>query len=392
MNLSVNDLSLYIHVPFCFDKCDYCDFFSIPHHGRPDNRLLEREFRLIEAMGSRWLRRLQCRSLETIYIGGGTPSSIGLDRLERLLSIIANLIKKEGIAFEGEYTMEANPRDISNDLIELLESYKINRLSLGLQSLNDRDLRAIGRSGSRAQSLNALSVLSSRWKGRFSLDIIAGIPGQKSESIDEIVETAAESGADHLSIYQLTIEEGTPLARKIAQGLRRAPQDEDYLRLFKHAVETAEKTGFKRYEVSAFARKGCESKHNLRYWYLRPYLGLGSGAVSTLPLADGRALRFCTGKGRYMKEILSHRQRFTEALMTGFRLVAGVDESMISGTGIPDHPFRLIRKTITDYRKRGLLFMKNGRMGLTHQGLDLLDRFLLDCLVELDITWPENRS
>jgi oxygen-independent coproporphyrinogen-3 oxidase len=374
-------LSLYIHIPFCYDKCAYCDFYSLPHYGRPDEALLSVERERIGARGRSWLEKLAPRKIESIYIGGGTPSSVGLKELEAFLSLIRRLLEECGLSFDGEFTIEANPRNISQSLLTLLSGLGVNRISLGVQSIDAEDLGYLGRSSSPELIRRALAFIRNAWQGRLSVDIMAGIPGQRLETIRKLISEAESAGADHLSIYQLTLEEGTPLASSVARGLRAAPGEREYLELFKGAAAAAEEAGYKRYEVSAFAKPGGVSRHNLRYWHLQPYLGLGSGAVSTIPDGEGGVIRLTqTPDGTETREIIGERDLFIEGLITGFRLVEGIDGNLsFAGSTLKD----MAPRTLSRYRSSGLLASGEGKVRLTDGGLDILDTFLVDLLSEL---------
>lgn len=380
-------LSLYLHIPYCFDKCSYCDFFSLPHYGTPDTEALEAERSRVALRGGRLLEKLAPGSIPTIYIGGGTPSSIGPGELEKYLELVRSLVEKTGLPFDGEYTIEANPRDISPSFLSLLSGYGVNRISLGAQSLSDDDFAYLGRSGGAEYVLRAFDLLKGSWKGRLSADIIAGIPGQRMAAVGQLIHAAKGAGADHLSIYQLTVEDGTPLHAAVAAGRCRAPGELEYTGLFKGAARAAEAAGYRRYEVSAFAVPGGESRHNLRYWHMLPYLGLGRGAVSTLPDGRGGAVRLTVERdGTETRETVNPREFFIERLMTGFRLVSGPDPAVsLNGRGIRE----LCPETVRAWLDSGRLEEREGRLRLTDEGLDLLDTFLVRLLSELEPARPE---
>jgi oxygen-independent coproporphyrinogen III oxidase len=386
-------VSLYLHIPFCYDKCDYCDFFSIPHHGIPDSDLIAAERAGIAEHGKKWLELIEPETIPTIYIGGGTPSSIGLKELEKYLALMDRIAKSVSPSpGTKEYTIEANPRDITSPLLKLLAASGVNRISLGVQSLEPGDLAFLGRNSSPELIEKALDLIAASWSGRLSVDCIAGIPGQQISSIRKLIARIADAGADHISIYQLSVEEGTPLSSLVVNGKRSAPGEFEYLTLFKQAASYAEQSGFRRYEISAFARPGGESLHNMRYWKLLSYLGLGSGSVSTIltgemhntvaASAESAALRVTIDReGKEAIEEISHRDFFIERLITGFRLVEGVSTKLSEFLPI----------TIARYTGLGLLEIDPAkeRILLNEKGLDILDTFLVDCLDELDRTLPE---
>ncbi len=270
-------MPLYIHIPFCLKKCDYCDFFSaIPE----DSQFIVKNFTIndyIEALLNQisFLKEhFSVKNFTSVYIGGGTPSVLGAKQLEILCEGISPL------ANGAEFTIEANPGDLTKEFLQAAAAGGINRLSLGIQCKNDEVLRAVGRRTTVSQIEDAVSLIGKFWKGAWCADFIAGLPLQSKEMLAEDIEFAAENGASHISLYSLAVEEGTPLAEKIRSGKMRHDADfADEIWIF--GREFLEKKGFFQYEISNFAKKGFESRHNLAYWTLCDYLGAGAGATGT---------------------------------------------------------------------------------------------------------------
>lgn len=325
-------MHLYIHIPFCLKKCDYCDFFSkIPK----DSRFIVKNFTIndyIEALLNQIIfltEHFSVKKFTTVYIGGGTPSVLGAQQLEVLCEKIAPL------ANGAEFTIEANPGDLSEEFLLAAASGGINRLSLGIQCKNDDVLWAVGRRTTVLQIEGAVSMIGKFWHGTWCADFIAGLPLQSKEMLAEDIEFAAENGASHISLYSLAVEEGTPLAEKIHSGKTRLDEDSaDDIWLF--GREFLEKKGFMQYEISNFAKKGFESRHNLSYWTLCDYLGAGAGATGTFG-----EKRFTNTKdiAKYIEfwknaapkknapgetEILDFETREFEFLMMGLRTLRGV--------------------------------------------------------------------
>ena len=325
-------MHLYIHIPFCLKKCDYCDFFSkIPK----DSRFIVKNFTIndyIEALLNQiifLIEHFSVKKFTTMYIGGGTPSVLGAEQLEVLCKKIAPL------ANGAEFTIEANPGDLSEEFLLAAASGGINRLSLGIQCKNDDVLRAVGRRTTVLQIEGAVSMIGKFWRGTWCADFIAGLPLQSKEMLAEDIEFAAENGASHISLYSLAVEEGTPLTEKIRSGKTRLDEDSaDDIWLF--GREFLEKKGFMQYEISNFAKKGFESRHNLSYWTLCDYLGAGAGATGTFG-----EKRFTNTKdiAKYIEfwknaapkknapgetEILDFETREFEFLMMGLRTLRGV--------------------------------------------------------------------
>ena len=265
---------LYVHVPFCASKCSYCDFYSLA--GRADCRESYVAAILRESLSYIGL------SFQTMYIGGGTPSVLGPDLLDRL---IAGLRSNFDLTDTIEATIEANPDSATFELLQVAARNGITRLSLGVQSLSDAELNSVGRAHTAAQAVTAIKVAKNLGFKRLSADLIAGLPGQTWLSLTKSLETLLELGIDHLSLYCLSIEDGTPLARNIPDNL---PSDDAQVELFEKAGCLLAEHGFRHYEISNFARPGFECQHNLNYWRGGEYLGLGPAAASHI---DGRRFK-----------------------------------------------------------------------------------------------------
>ena len=276
MESSDPGISLYVHVPFCADKCLYCDFYSVPRHSVPYElqtavvRETIRQARVFLALLPRGARP------RTIFMGGGTPSALPRDLLRELLDAFKD-------AGGSEWTLEANPESLDDAFLDICRASGATRLSVGIQSLQDEQLRLLKRPATRRVTLEALQRVARRWKGELSVDYITGIPRQTVRQVSEDLAILKEFGPGHFSLYQLTCEPETELAGLVAQGrieLNAPDLDEE---LWFTGKETLEASGFSHYEISNFCLPGKECRHNLRYWRMEPYLGVGPAAVSTLP-------------------------------------------------------------------------------------------------------------
>ncbi|MBR5964813.1 MAG: radical SAM family heme chaperone HemW [Treponema sp.] len=264
---------LYIHIPYCLKKCGYCDFFSKPSVSVPA------EYVRAVAMQIDFLAREFCvEEWKSVYIGGGTPSLLepsGLIELCRAVTAAAPL------ASDCEWTIEVNPGSVSRELLEAARACGINRLSVGIQCKNQKVLDAIARVTTVSQIEEAVSLAKNFWRGSWSADLIAGLPFQTKEDLERDIDFVASNGADHVSLYSLTLEEGTPLAKKIERG--ELPYDEEAAEeLWLYGRDLLEARGFLQYEVSNFAKPGFESRHNSAYWAQESYLGAGAGATGTI--------------------------------------------------------------------------------------------------------------
>ncbi len=317
---------LYVHVPFCSSICPYCDF-SVTLAGEARRARWE-SCLLREAETSLW----DAGAFDTLYLGGGTPSSLRPDRVRRILDGLG-----ESLDFEEScrLSFEANPEDINPSMLKAWRELGFSMISLGVQSFDDEMLRRLGRKHSGDEAREALRQARESGFETVSVDLIFGLEGQEESAWRRDLETAAGLGVDHLSCYQLTIEGGSLFGRRKREGRLREMQEERQAELYLLAHRVLADHGFEGYEISNFARPGHRSHHNLKYWRGTAYLGLGPAAHSF----DGknrrwwnkRKLRLWAGliesglSGRAGEEVLSPDQRLLEELMLGLRLSEGLD-------------------------------------------------------------------
>lgn len=260
-------LGLYLHLPFCATHCTYCPFAISTD--------LSQQNDYTDAL-IRELRAAPRGALDTIYLGGGTPSRTALDNLSRIFDAIRTHFT---IDADAEITMEGNPEDVTSATVEAWRALGVNRISLGVQSFHDVELTAIGRIHDRARALDAVRTVVASG-AHANLDLILGLPAQTADSYRASLETAIELGAGHLSLYMLDLDERTPLQVQVARGRVALPEEDMVADLYLETVERLAAAGLQQYEISNFARPGEESRHNLRYWKRDEYLGLGLGAHS----------------------------------------------------------------------------------------------------------------
>lgn len=271
--------SLYIHIPYCKSKCFYCDFFSQPAQSVPDEyaEALCRQIAFFKTTGT-------IKELSTVYFGGGTPSLLSQQQVKKIFSEIAPLLRGN-----CEITFECNPESLTEDFLECLVSVGVNRVSIGVQSLNDNALHCVHRLSKRADCLKVLALLSSHGTN-FSVDLIAGLPQQSEQEFIQSLQDVVSFNPHHISLYALTIEENTPLYKKISQGkIICSPEDIDGQWLI--GQKLLEDAGYLQYEVSNFAQKGYESRHNRAYWNQESYIGAGAGATGTLYQSENGVLQ-----------------------------------------------------------------------------------------------------
>jgi oxygen-independent coproporphyrinogen III oxidase len=367
---------LYIHIPFCVSKCHYCSFYSIPSVS-PIPEFLRALFLEMEMIHDPW------GPFDTVYIGGGTPSLLTIKQLE---SILARVQKCFRLLPDSEITLEANPGDLSLPFLRSLKSLGINRLNMGIQSFDQKSLDFLGRRHSPDQAISAIK--SARLAGfrNLGLDLIYGIPGQNLASWKETVEQALASLPEHLSCYQLTLEEKTALGKRYRNGEFQLPEEDLQYDFFMKTSEWLEEAGYLHYEVSNFTRSlPFASRHNQKYWNHTPYLGFGPAAHS---FQDGERWWNHTSLDRYLadieerklpvekKENLTIAQLRLEALFLGLRTKRGISlQEFIRQY----HSDLLLEKkeAIGHLERQGFLSIQNDHLVPTRAGLAVADSLAL---------------
>ncbi len=315
-------IGLYVHVPFCAKKCDYCDFYSLAKsEGRIHGYV---EAVLTEA------KQYQGLHFDTIYFGGGTPSLLGPENLEKLYSGLRRTFGFEKIL---EATIEANPESLTEEFALSAINCEFDRVSIGIQSLNDGELKSVGRIHNSKKAIDAIAI-ANRYFKRVSADLIIGLPGQTKSSLLSTLSKFVEFGLKHISAYCLSLEEGTKLYQNMPGNL---PSDDDQAILFEECRDLLVSKNFHHYEISNFAISGEESLHNINYWKCSEYLGLGPGASSHL---DG--IRFKNEENlekyisnplscKFIEEKLSSEDKIFEEAMLNLRLLEnGTDLSLLA--------------------------------------------------------------
>lgn len=265
-------IGIYIHIPFCKSKCDYCDFYSLA--GREEE--MDRYQRALLTHLRSFAPQLKGRVVDTIYFGGGTPSYYGEKRLREILALLQRLCT---VSRQAEITVECNPDSVDGRAMARLRRAGVNRISLGAQSADQDQLRCVHRVHSPKQVTQAVADIRRAKVENLSLDLIYGLPGQTLASWEDTLHKAVALGPEHISCYGLKLEEGTPLARQAALGLD-LPDEDQQADLYLRGVELLRQSGYRQYEISNFAKPGKESRHNLKYWTGGEYVGFGPGAHS----------------------------------------------------------------------------------------------------------------
>lgn len=365
-------MMLYLHIPFCVQKCLYCDFCSLPGQGAET----------LAAYAAALCRELELRScreeITSVFLGGGTPSLLPE---EALASIFEAIGRNYSLSADCEISLEANPGTLRREFLRTARAAGVNRLSIGVQALQDRLLRSIGRIHSAAQAKQALDLAREAGFENLSVDLMYALPGQSEADLLESVDFVLAEGLPHVSLYALTVEPRTPFGRLQRQGKLDLPGEEAELAMQGAAMARLAEGGLKRYEVSNFARPGLECRHNLGYWQRAPYLGLGLAAHGF----DGRA-RYANTEdlGLYLsalsrnelppgeRQALAPGEAEEEELLLGLRMVRGVELA-------PDRLAALAPR-LDPLLRAGFLTLQGRRLALTEKGFPVMNALLVRLL------------
>ena len=374
-------IAVYIHWPFCISKCPYCDFNSRVGD-TTDQEIWRRAYRRELEHYASLLPNL---GVSSIYFGGGTPSLMEAKTVDSVLQDIARLWRIEENA---EITLEANPSSAEASKFADFRKAGVNRLSLGVQSLNDYALSFLGRAHNADEARNALA-LASKYFPRFSFDMIYGYAGQTPQKWQKELGEALSLANGHLSLYQLTIEPRTPFAVRAANREVLVAYDDDALLMYESTQKMTASAGLPAYEISNHAREGQESRHNLTYWHYEDYVGIGPGAHGRYRI-DG--LRYATenhrapdawleqvekmGAGLKARETLDNATAMSEALMMGLRLAEGIDSTRWSEKFSVSLPAFLPPAKLENLKKKGLIVENEKTLRATAAGLQRLDAVL----------------
>jgi oxygen-independent coproporphyrinogen-3 oxidase len=371
---------IYIHIPFCHSKCAYCDFFSTPRNAEDTRKAF------IEALAHEWHARcheLTDEPIKTIYLGGGTPSIFSLSELTEIISLFPRTDLEE-------FTIETNPEDVTDAWVDGIAKLGINRVSIGVQSLNDNELSIVGRRHTADDALTAITRIKSRGISNISADLIYGLPGQTIDSWKDSLHRLLATGITHLSAYSLSYEQGTRLYAMLMNGkVEETPQELSELMYIALCNDTAD-AGFEHYEISNFARPGMHSRHNSAYWDYTPYLGLGPGAHSF----DGKVRRVNPSKLQqyitamqsdetfYQEEEETLTDRLNDAIITALRTSRGLQVSSIQSLG-DTHAVDELRKNAAPYIASGeIVHTPDNILRIPEKYWLISDAILRDLLLE----------
>lgn len=359
-----NPKGLYVHIPFCIKKCKYCDFISFC--GCDD------KFEAYIDMLLEETREYQNEKIDTVFIGGGTPTILNPELLDKL---ILGLRKNFDISFDAEFSVEANPKTLTKEKLLVLKNGGVNRLSIGVQSFSDDELKSIGRIHDAKSAYNTVCMVKDSGFSNINLDIMLSLPNQTEETLMNTLKTTVELEPSHISCYSLILEEGTELFCEYENGMYSYPDDEKDRELYHMAVEFLKNNGYNRYEISNFSKEGFSCRHNLKYWNCDEYIGLGVAAHSYI---DGVRKYNVSSLDSFLKGdfheddilTLSERDKISEYIIMRLRLSDGILE---------DEFYKRFGKKITDVfpdeikklTDSGLLIYDEKRYFLSDYGIDI---------------------
>lgn len=379
--VELKPLGLYIHVPFCRSKCEYCDFYSLG--GGLNNESMELYLQAVLAHIRETSLRVTGYVVDTVYFGGGTPTFFGADGLVRILAEIDRRFQLEPNA---EITLEANPDTITAEGMAKLRRAGFNRISIGVQTDDDAKLKALGRPHTYKQAQTAVSLARRAGFQNVSIDLMFGLPSQTREQWMSTLRNVLELRPEHISCYGLKVEPGTPLY-EYREGAN-LPDDDTQADMYFYAVETLEEMGYEQYEISNFAKPGLACRHNLKYWMGEPYIGFGPAAASDFGgkrfTAEANLDRYITGilEQRTILsecETIPSRERAGEYLMLRLRTAYGIEENEYKQRFLL--PFEPLEELLAMYEKRGLSQKEeNGRWRLTPRGFMVSNSILVQLL------------
>jgi len=370
---------IYFHIPFCKQRCHYCDFYSTTH--------LNQKSLLVDAIGmelelrKEWLTH---QPVKTIYFGGGTPSLLTGDELSQIFETIHKHYKVEN---DAEITLEANPDDLTEKQIAILAASKINRLSIGIQSFHNHDLGVMNRRHNANQAIEAVKRCQDAGFSNISVDLIYGLPELSNDDWEENLEITAGLKIQHLSAYHLTYEEGTVFDLMRKKGDLIPINEDDSIRQFELLLDWAMENKFNHYEISNFAREGFISRHNSSYWQQEPYLGIGPSAHSynhdTRSWNIANLSKYLVGINNRVPdlkfEVLTETDKFNDFLITSLRTRQGID--LKKAANMNEAFSEQAKKNAARFIENHKLILKENHLCLTREGMFISDAILTELLV-----------
>lgn len=373
---------IYIHLPFCAQKCPYCHFFVLPNQ----ERFKEQLHQALQIECLRAIEIIENRVVQSVYFGGGTPALYGPQRVKEILDLFRN--SNMCLADDIEITLEANPESLTQEEVLAYKNGGINRMSIGVQSLHDPTLEILGRKHSAKKAIECIQMIHNCGIDNISIDLMYEVPKQSLATWKKTLEAIQQLPITHLSLYNLTIEPHTSYYKKREEIAKQLPPDDVATEMLDCAINDLEAIGLERYEISAFAKPGYNSKHNSSYWLGTPFLGLGPSAYS---FWNRERFQNVANLGKYcralennqngidFREKLPYPDNIKELLMINLRMMEGVNISQFEkkwGYSLPQESVEVLKQGTRD----GFLTMKNGRYKLTQRGALFFDTFAAELI------------
>lgn len=362
------ELELYIHIPFCARKCGYCDFLSAPAEKSVQAAYVQRLCREIEEASG----LAQVYEVSTVFFGGGTPSLLDAGHIRRIMGTIKDYYP---VRADAEITLEANSGTIDQEKLEIWREARINRLSMGLQSADNRELKLLGRIHTWEEFLDNYRLARAAGFRNINVDLMSALPGQTCGGWKDTLLKVADLGPEHISAYSLIVEEGTPFYNRYGEHPELLPTEEEDRQMYGDTRTILNRYGYERYEISNYARPGYACRHNLGYWNRTEYKGFGLGAASLLENArttnQSDLNKYLDGQYEGSREELSEQAVREEHFFLGLRKMEGVDPGPYRG---------YYEKLLEKLTRQGLIVERNGRICLTDRGIDVSNYVLAQFL------------
>ena len=375
------DLGLYLHVPFCVKKCNYCDFLSKEATEEEKEAYVDALIKEIKS----YKKFAGNYKVSTVFVGGGTPSCLKAEQTKRIFDALYEIFE---FVKRPEITTEMNPGTVDREKLETYKACGINRLSIGMQSVKDENLKVLGRIHNFEQLLEAYQLARETGFTNINLDLMSSLPSQTKGEWEEELQKAVELNPEHISAYQLIIEEGTPFYEKYDAHPELLPGEEESRAIYQTTKRILEANGYQQYEISNYAKPQKECKHNLRYWERGEYLGIGLGSASLIQnmrMNNTREMSEYLEKSAVPKEMrkdvefLESRQQIEEFMFLGLRMTRGISKAEFErqfGSEIDAIYGDVLRK----YKSMGLLLEENGRIFLSREGIHVSNSVMADFL------------
>ena len=375
---AASPIEIYIHIPFCVRKCAYCDFLSGPQDENTIEKYVSSLLDEIRAHASN-KKLASGYNVVTVFIGGGTPSILDTSQIQRIFETIKNAFE---ITEDAEITIEANAGTVTREKLETYRKCGINRISFGLQSTNNEELKLLGRIHTYEEFLESFRLARECGFDNINVDLISAIPKQTLASWEETLQNVINLNPEHISAYSLIVEEGTPFAKVYGEGCpgeKDLPDEEEERKIYYQTEELLQEAGYHRYEISNYAKEGKECKHNLGYWERKEYLGIGLGSAS---LIDNTRYKNTDDLAYYMEhageltaiqediQVLSTKEQMEEFMFLGLRKMEGISEIEFKkcfGVGIEE----VYGIQLEKLKREDLLENKDGWIRLTERGIDV---------------------